>query len=152
MTIRYSITLKDTETPPSWLGMCSKVEPPACQDSGRYVQVVEAGPQLEAKLDADDDVIEYLTLDLPLPTKTWTYEGYWNAVLGDKRSAAQVVAEFDLVADRHGLDEWLGHAEDAACSAGGLDPFGTEVEQWDPFHARALDELLAAANETSDAG
>ena len=38
----------------------------------------------------------------------WTYEGYWNAVLGDCRDAARVVSEFALVA---GLDEWLGQAE-----------------------------------------
>lgn len=78
-------------------------------------------------------------------TKTWDFEGYWNVVLGERRSAAQVVAEFDLTADRRGLDGWLGHAEDAACTAGGLDTDGDEVAQWDPHHARALDELLAAA-------
>ena len=43
---------------------------------------------------------------------SWTYEQYWNVVLGENRSATDVVWEFDLrPSNRRGLDEWLGHAE-----------------------------------------
>ena len=80
-----------------------------------------------------------------MTTKTWDYERYWNAVLGDGLSARQVVLHFGLTADRVELDDWLGHAEDAACDAAGLECDSDEVAQWDPFHARAIDELHAAA-------
>lgn len=53
---------------------------------------------------------------------TWTFEGYWNAALGDKRSPRQVVDEFDLEGgSERELDEWLGEAQEAARSAGGAE-------------------------------
>jgi len=66
----------------------------------------------------------------------WSYEGYWNAVLGDRRSAEQVVAEFELVGE--GLDEWLGTAEAEAARVGGLREL---PDEWSDFHAQALEEL-----------
>lgn len=78
-------------------------------------------------------------------TTTWTFDGYWNTVLGANRAVDDVLREFDLTAtDRRGLDEWLGHAEEAALAAGGL----TDVpEEWAGFHERALDALCAAQPE-----
>ncbi len=78
-------------------------------------------------------------------TQAWDFEGYWNTVLGANRSAADVVVEFKLVAE--GLDEWLGTAEDAARSAGGLKEC---PEEWDAFHARALDRLGRVIAETEE--
>lgn len=74
--------------------------------------------------------------------KPWTFDGYWNTVLGAIRSAADVVREFELDAsDRVGLGTWLGEAEDAARSAGGL---STCPAAWAEHHTRALDALCAA--------
>lgn len=70
---------------------------------------------------------------------TWTFEGYWNTVLGTG-TAAQVVREHELVAA--GLDEWLGTAEAEAWSAGGRG--GPLPDEWSSFHARALTALQAA--------
>ena len=73
---------------------------------------------------------------------TWTYEGYWNVVLGDKRDAARVVGEFQLdPTNRRGLDEWLGGAEATAWSEGG-DEHDMPAE-WRDFHGKALGELCA---------
>lgn len=73
----------------------------------------------------------------------WTYEGYWNAVLGNARSAHAVVEEFELdTDDERGVDEWLGLAESEAwieVSDGGERP-----EEWLRFYAKALAELLSA--------
>lgn len=77
---------------------------------------------------------------------TWDYEGYWNVVLGANRSPGDVIREFDLVAQ--GLDEWLGHAESEAWSAGGEG--GEMPAEWGTFHARALRELGAAVEATED--
>ena len=69
--------------------------------------------------------------------KTWTYEGYWAAVLGGNRSAEDVVREFDLdPTNRHTLSEWLGEAEAEAWRVGGKKP--KETFDW---HERALDQL-----------
>ena len=78
-------------------------------------------------------------------TTAWDFEGYWNAVLGANRSAADVVREFGLdPADRHGLDEWLGQAEGEASAVGDLDSIPAE---WRGFHARALAQLEEADTE-----
>jgi hypothetical protein len=70
---------------------------------------------------------------------SWTYEGYWNAVLGANRDAADVVREFELVSD--GLEEWLDSAETAARVADWM----TELpEEWPGFHARTLRALESA--------
>lgn len=71
-------------------------------------------------------------------SSNWTYEGYWNVVLGANRSGADVVREFDLVAE--GLDEWLGAAEAEACSVGRIEM----PEAWGRFHQRALAVLRQA--------
>jgi hypothetical protein len=70
----------------------------------------------------------------------WTYDGYWNAVLGANRDADDVIVEFDLNGHRAELDEWLGTAEESARVAGGLEVLPAE---WADFHGRALDELAA---------
>jgi hypothetical protein len=76
-------------------------------------------------------------------SKTWTYEGYWNIVLGPYRSAAQVIREFDLLsASERKVDEWLGIAESEAWAMGGLD--GNMKTVWAPFHAQTLVKLLEA--------
>jgi len=71
----------------------------------------------------------------------WTFEGYWNVVLGTGRNPSDVVREFDLdITDRAGLDEWLGSAEAEAWAMGGNDhPVPVE---WVEYHERAL-SLLA---------
>lgn len=72
-------------------------------------------------------------------TTTWTFDGYWNTVLGANRSAADVVREFQLdVTDLRGLDEWLGGAEADALAAGGETAIPAE---WSGFHTQALDAL-----------
>jgi hypothetical protein len=68
-----------------------------------------------------------------------SYETYWRAVMGDDRSAEDVVWDFDLVGDKASLDEWLGEAE-AEARLQGLDDDGAIARH----HARALAELLAA--------
>lgn len=77
-------------------------------------------------------------------TTTWTYDGYWHAVLGSVSPLA-LVAEHCLVAD--GLDGWLGKAETEAWAQGG-DP-GPLPEEWAGFHARALAELMRAVEVQS---
>ena len=67
----------------------------------------------------------------------WTYAGYWYAVLG-VGSAGDVCREHDLH-DSPGLDEWLGHAEEAAWSAGKSADAMPEI--WHTFHDQALAEL-----------
>jgi len=78
---------------------------------------------------------------------TWTYEGYWNAVLGASRDAANVVSEFELDAsDRRGIDEWLGVAEVDAWMAGGGEPHRDALPtEWTEWHAKALNEIVAVA-------
>jgi hypothetical protein len=73
--------------------------------------------------------------------RLWTYEGYWNVVLGANRDAARVVDQFELTP--RGLDEWLGQAEAEACAVGGIQ---LPVE-WCGFHQQALAELEAAFEE-----
>jgi hypothetical protein len=73
----------------------------------------------------------------------WSYEGYWNTVLGANRSADDVVREFDLdPTDHRGVDEWLGHAEAEACREGGI--VVCPPASWDGYHAKALDALCGA--------
>jgi len=70
----------------------------------------------------------------------WTYDVYWNVVLGANRNAGDVVREFDLnPRDYRGLDEWLGVAEAEAWIAGGGG--GNMPKSWTGFHQRALKEL-----------
>lgn len=69
------------------------------------------------------------------------YAEYWDAVVG-YRGADEVVDEFDLSADRRGLDEWLGHCEEDARATLCLSEL---PEEWARHHRDALDELLAAA-------
>ena len=79
---------------------------------------------------------------------TWEYDGYWAVVLGDHRSAADVIAEFDLAgATRVALDEWLGHAEAAAWSEGGEG--GDYPPEWDAHHTTALADLVTASEAAS---
>ena len=79
-----------------------------------------------------------------MTAREWTYKGYWNAVLGDKRDAATLVAEFGLDArDERGLDEWLGRAEAAAWAVSAEADDGEPMPgEWTAHHARALAELL----------
>lgn len=73
---------------------------------------------------------------------TWTFAGYWNAVLGTL-SAEQVVEDYGLeTADRVGLSEWLGHAEAEAWAAGKQG--GKVPAEWAAFHEHALDALARA--------
>lgn len=71
----------------------------------------------------------------------WTFEGYWNTVIGSTYTPESVVEEFKLVA--RGLDEWLGSAEEAAISAGAVDRT-TTLDAWADFHDLALAKLAAA--------
>jgi hypothetical protein len=78
---------------------------------------------------------------------SWTYQGYWNTVIGAHRTAASAAREFDLVSgDFRGFSEWLGEAESTAWSAGGK---GAPMpEEWSGFHKRAAEELQAATAAT----
>jgi hypothetical protein len=87
----------------------------------------------------------------------WTYEGYWNVVLGDCRTAAQVVSEFALEgANEASLNEWLIQAEREAWRAGveysayrpnkGQEWSDNVLEPWALFHARAMLALLAVSS------
>jgi hypothetical protein len=79
----------------------------------------------------------------------WSYEGYWNAVLGANRDAADVVREFELEA--RGLDEWLGHAEAEAWALGygrdGAVRGGDMPSEWAEYHTSALAALRRAAEQ-----
>lgn len=67
---------------------------------------------------------------------TWTYEGYWTAVIG-ALTTGHAAGEFGLdPSDVRGLDEWLGLAEAEAWRVGG--DGGELPESWAEFHARAL--------------
>lgn len=75
----------------------------------------------------------------------WTYEGYWNTVLGAHSDAARIVAEYDLAgATKRGLDEWLGGAESDAWAESGR-KHDERPASWRGFHRRALAELVEAA-------
>ena len=77
------------------------------------------------------------------PDTSWTFDGYWNTVLG-ARTADNVVREFKLnVSDAHGLDVWLGEAESEAWRQGGQE--GNMPETWTAFHSKALDALVEVA-------
>jgi hypothetical protein len=78
----------------------------------------------------------------------WTYERYWNAVIGEKHTADGAVHEFELLkgADRRGLDEWLGEAEEIAFSAGKSMP---SEDDGRAFHARALNALIEATERAA---
>lgn len=83
----------------------------------------------------------------------WTYEGYWNAVLGAHRTAADVVRDFEVsISETRGLDDWLGRAEAEAWAHGGCAaPLGAGEmpAEWAQHHAQALGEIEAAAREDS---
>lgn len=74
---------------------------------------------------------------------TWTFEGYWNTVLGDKRTPEMVVQEFGLGGSRRQLDEWLGAAEAAAIDQGA---WGDMMDH----HEHALDPLETAVAELAE--
>jgi hypothetical protein len=69
----------------------------------------------------------------------WDYAGYWNAVLGANRRAADVCHEFGL-SGRSDADAWLASAEAVAWEVGGG---GSVPPEWTEFRARALTELAA---------
>jgi hypothetical protein len=76
----------------------------------------------------------------------WTFEGYWNTVLGANRNAAQVVAEFGLNQTGMDLEKWLGKAEAEAWTMGG----GKRAHyprEWADFYLQALKALEAAIEE-----
>jgi hypothetical protein len=81
-----------------------------------------------------------------MTTSTWTWEGYWNVVLGASRTPAQVVTEFYLVEIDYLLDEWLCVAEVEALAAGGL---AKAPPEWAEFRARTLQVLRAAIEEAA---
>ncbi len=86
------------------------------------------------RIETDDDVT------------SWDFDGYWNAVLGDKRDAEDVCVEFNLdPRDRRGLDEWLGAAEAEAWRVGGLG--GDMPKSWWAHHTQALDALNGVSYE-----
>lgn len=69
----------------------------------------------------------------------WTFEQYWDAVLG-ARDADQVVREFDLdPSNFDGVAEWLASAERAALDG------EHEPDEWRAFHDDALDALTEAS-------
>ena len=82
----------------------------------------------------------------------WTYEDYWNIVMGPYRSAADVSREFDLSSSPtqgHGsIDEWLGHAEVEAWTVG--DNEAPLPKEWADFHARAVETLMATLGDVED--
>ena len=81
-----------------------------------------------------------------IPVAEWDFDGYWNVVLGDRRDAEAVCAEFDLdPRDRHGLDAWLGEAEVEAWKAGACG--GDLPDEWREHHTQALDALNGVAYE-----
>lgn len=76
----------------------------------------------------------------------WTFEGYWNAVLGADRDAADVVREFALTTSPMGtIDEWLGKAESEAWAMGRQG--GSMPGEWADHHSVALAQLEEAAKE-----
>jgi hypothetical protein len=88
--------------------------------------------------DDGEILVSFMEAEVERLKSPWTYEGYWNAVIGDRRTAESTVAEFDLdPTDRRGLDEWLGLAEVESARAGRIEI----PEEWSGFHAKALDEL-----------
>lgn len=72
--------------------------------------------------------------------KAWGYDEYWAMVLGENRSAIDVVNEFELV--EKGLDEWLGLAE---AEAWAMWQSGDMPVEWVGFHVSALGDLREAA-------
>lgn len=77
----------------------------------------------------------------------WTYEGYWNVVVG--RSASQCVLEFDLGSDRKQIAAWLDEAAIQAWQAGGIG--GRMPQSWLDYFDRALDALHDAAQDAAKA-
>jgi hypothetical protein len=71
---------------------------------------------------------------------TWTYEGYWNAVIGAERSAGDAIREYDLTPDGDvaSFRRWLEEAEEEALSQGGLDG---RPDEWSEFRGRAAREF-----------
>lgn len=122
-------------------GAANEGEPETCPDCG--TTLTDGGahglicePCAEQEMDALDAELAQQE------TTMWTFEGYWNAVLGANRSAEDVIREFDLDAsDRRGLDEWLGHAEAEAWRVGGQG--GTLPAEWTAHHDKALDALAS---------
>lgn len=74
----------------------------------------------------------------------WTYEGYWNVVIGPDRSAATVVDEFGLVGD---CADWLDESATIAWgeAAAGRDGAPMPEEWLTTFRKKALAELNRAA-------
>lgn len=78
------------------------------------------------------------------------YTEYWNSVIGDSRTAATAVAEFELEGgDRGSISEWLTAAEemahDVCADADEAQQFRDDIEEGG-YHDRAVDELYEAAH------
>lgn len=73
-------------------------------------------------------------------TTTWTYGGYWAAVLGAYLSP-ETAADAYLASDERSIGAWLDGAEEEAWDAGGLG--GDMPAEWVDHHARALEAVEA---------
>ena len=66
----------------------------------------------------------------------WTFDGYWNAVLGANRGPRSVIDEFDLdPTNKRTLSDWLSDAEAEAWRVGGDRPTQDQCYVW---HEKAL--------------
>ena len=71
---------------------------------------------------------------------TYTYDDYWCLVVGEERTAADAVYEFELdPTDRGSIDGWLGLCEVESWANG--EQGGPIPASWVEYHQRALDEL-----------
>lgn len=133
-------------------------------DSSRYDVRSECGADAVVRaveaIRADDhpawgaDWTDYLESDhvrsivdsAALSAPAWSFDGYWNVVVGANRNASDAVREFDLApGDDSGFSEWLSEAESIAWTAGGHS--GEPVpEEWTEYHDRAVRLLADAAN------
>jgi len=140
------------------LGFCGACDPVADEGLARAIyeakglQICEGGscmrvvdfdePECSCVDEEDDDPNDISNVD---------YEGYWNTVIGDRRTAESTVAEFDLAGgSRRDLDEWLGEAEMAAWTAGGNASEDFPTEQWGGHHAQAIAELWKVVAPTDE--
>lgn len=74
----------------------------------------------------------------------WDYKGYWNCVVGDCRTPANVVKEFSL-SSKEAIDQWLTKAEGDAWAASGT-PKDSKPREWAGYHEKALNAILGAAD------
>ncbi len=84
----------------------------------------------------------------------WTYEGYWNVVIGADRRPDEAVVEFDLVGKTaEEIEEWLASSEEEAWQAGkGADDPDEIPDEWEDLRARAARDLHAATNQCDRCG